>query len=66
MVTHSSLLAWRVPMDRGNGQATVHSVTKSQTQLKRFSMHISVTPILLIYLSPLFPIGWPEIYFICL
>ena len=27
------------PMDRGAWQATVHRVTKSQTQLKRLSMH---------------------------
>ena len=28
------------PMDRGAWQDTVHSVTKSQTQLKRLSMHV--------------------------
>ena len=33
MATHSSILAWEIPMDRGAGQATVHGVTKSQTQL---------------------------------
>ena len=27
------------PMDRGTWQATIHRVTKSQTQLKRPSMH---------------------------
>ena len=26
--THSNILAWRIPMDRGAGQATVHGVTK--------------------------------------
>ena len=31
--THSSLLAWRIPMDRGAWWATVHGVAKSQTQL---------------------------------
>ena len=30
MATHSSILAWRIPMDRGAWRATVHSVTKSQ------------------------------------
>ena len=30
---HSSILAWRIPMDRGVWQATVHGVTKSQTRL---------------------------------
>ena len=33
MATRSSILAWRIPMDRGAWQATVHGVTKSQTQL---------------------------------
>ena len=33
MATHSSILAWRIPMDREAWQATVHGVTKSQTQL---------------------------------
>ena len=31
MATHSSILAWRIPMDRGAQQATVHGVAKSQT-----------------------------------
>jgi len=31
--THSRILAWRIPMDRGALWATVHGVTKSQTQL---------------------------------
>ena len=33
MATHSSLLAWRIPMDRAAWWATVHGVTKSQIQL---------------------------------
>ena len=41
MATHSSILAWRIPMDRGAWLATVHRVAKSQTQLKRLSMHTS-------------------------
>ena len=28
--THSSILAWRIPMDRGAWQATVHGVSKSE------------------------------------
>ena len=28
---HSSILAWRIPMDRAVWRATVHGVTKSQT-----------------------------------
>ena len=31
MVTHSTILAWRIPMDRGAQWATVLGVTKSQT-----------------------------------
>ena len=31
MATHSSILAWRIPMDRGAWQATVHGVMKGQT-----------------------------------
>ena len=33
MATNSSILAWRIPMSRGVWWATVHGVTKSQTQL---------------------------------
>ena len=33
MSTHSSILAWRISMDRGAWRATVHGVTKSWTQL---------------------------------
>ena len=33
MATYSSILAWRIPVDRGAWWATVHGVTKSQTQL---------------------------------
>ena len=29
MATHSSILAWRIPMDRRAWQATVHGVTES-------------------------------------
>ena len=31
MATHSSILAWRIPMDRGAWRTTVHGVAKSQT-----------------------------------
>ena len=33
MTTHFSILAWRIPMDRGAWGATVHAVAKSQTRL---------------------------------
>ena len=33
MATHSSILVWKNPMDRGAWWATVHGVSKSGTQL---------------------------------
>ena len=33
MATHSSILPWRLPKDRGAWWVTVHGVTKSQTRL---------------------------------
>ena len=33
MATHSSILAWRIPVDRGALLAIVHGVTKNQTEL---------------------------------
>ena len=33
MATHSSILAWKIPMGRGAWRATVHGVTKSRTRL---------------------------------
>ena len=37
MATHSSILARRIPRDRGTWQATVHGVAKSQTRLSNFT-----------------------------
>ena len=33
MATHSSILAWRIPMDIGAWRVTVHGVAKSRTQV---------------------------------
>ena len=33
MTTHSTILAWRIPKDRGAWWAPVHRVAKSQTRL---------------------------------
>ena len=33
MATYTSIIAWRIPMDRGACQATVHVVAKSRTRL---------------------------------
>ena len=38
MATHSSVLAWRIPMDNGAWWALVHSIAKNHTGLKRLSM----------------------------
>ena len=40
--THSSILAWRIPMDRGARWATVHRVAKGRTRLKRLTTHVRV------------------------
>ena len=46
MATHSSILAWRSPMDRGAWQATVRGVAKSQAYLSdqaQNEAHVSKT-----------------------
>ena len=42
MATHSSILAWRIPMGRGAWWATVQGVAKSQTRLSDFTFTFSV------------------------
>ena len=37
MATHSSVLAWKNPMNRGGWQATFHGVAKNQTQLSNYT-----------------------------
>ena len=56
MATHSSILAWRIPLDRGAWQATVHGVTKSQTRLSTNKSTLPSQIILFTYLltCPLF------------
>ena len=39
MVTHSNILAWRIPVDRRAWQAAVHGVTKSQMWLSDSAQH---------------------------
>ena len=43
MATHSSILVWRIPMDRGAWQATVHGVTKSGTRLNDPTQHSTIS-----------------------
>ena len=42
MATHSSILAWRIPMDKGAWRAIVHWVAKSRILLKRLNMHTQI------------------------
>ena len=49
MAPHSSILAWRIPMDRGARQATVRGVTESQTRLSKLT-HSS---------TGVHPLSWP-------
>ena len=44
MATHSSILAWRIPMDRGAWWVTVHGVAQGQTRLKQFGTAHSTWP----------------------
>ena len=37
MATHSSILAWKNPMDRGAWWATIHGVPESRTRLTEHS-----------------------------
>ena len=39
LATHSNILAWRIPTDRGAWLARVHGATKSQTQLNDKTQH---------------------------
>ena len=39
MATHSSILTWRIPMDRGACWTTVHRVARSQTWLSDSAQH---------------------------
>ena len=43
MANHSSILAWRIPMDRGAWWATVHGVEKSDTTEQLNTQHSTVS-----------------------
>ena len=51
MAIHSSILIWRIPMDRGVWWTTVHGVTKSQTQVSNQSHSIYIHHIFFIHSS---------------
>ena len=42
MATHSSILAWISPKDRGAWQAMVHGVAKSRTRLSTHTHSITI------------------------
>ena len=55
MATHSSILAWRISMDRGAWWAIVHRVAKSQTRLSDFhSLTHSWST------ERIWPVHWPD------
>ena len=41
MATHSGILAWETPVDRGAWKATVHRVAKSWTRLSDFTCFLN-------------------------
>ena len=59
MATRSSILAWRIPMDRGAWWATVCGVTKSRTQLSDSAQHSTCSSCLFIILIPNADTQWP-------
>ena len=61
MATHSSILAWRIPMDRGAWRATVHRVAKSQTQLSDSAQHTQHLAAVMKLLLHAMPCMWGEI-----
>ena len=42
MTTHSSILAWKTPMDREAWWAVIHRVAKSQARQERLSTHACI------------------------
>ena len=44
MATHSSILAWRIPVEGGAWWNTVHGVAKSWTQLSDFTFTFTFEP----------------------
>ena len=50
MASHSSVLAWRVPKDKGAWQATVHVFAESDTTEQLSTQHsVCVSWVLLVY-----------------
>ena len=60
MATHSSILAWRIPMDRGAWQGAVHGVTKSWTRPRLSTAQHRSTPGPMAYVSSVPWVLWPS------
>ena len=54
MATHSSILVWRIPMDRGTWQATVHGVKKSWIRLNSQAQNTGLRCLVLFSISMIF------------
>ena len=52
MATHSSILAWRIPMDSEAWQATVHGVTKKSNMTEGLNTQHILRPAVPLTLSP--------------
>ena len=55
VATHSSILAWRIPMDRGAGRATVHGGGKASDTTEQLSTAAKVqkaTEFCMLFLYP--------------
>ena len=60
MATHSSILAWRIPLEGGAWWATIHGVAKSRTRLSDFTHSVFEPGIkmgLITYIGLLLPLG---------
>ena len=51
MATHSSILAWRIPMDRRAWPATIHGVTKSWTRARAICLMVRLSSVVFGVLS---------------
>ena len=69
METHSSVLAWRIPMDRGAWRVTIHGVAKSRTRLSDEGQHSTQSLVVKLsrvlwgppgYRHPSFQPSWPN------
>ena len=55
MAAHSSILAWRIPIDSGAWWATAHGVAKSQTRLAHSLYSLDASLLFYMYFANNFP-----------